>query len=134
MSLNTIIASAVLSASLAAGSLVPLSTAAQAGERTRYGSGYGPRVEHFEPRGFEHHRAVRNYESHRYGRDHRWDRPRHDDRPAYRPAQQAWHDDDDRPRKRDRTGRNIAIGAFAAILGLAIISEANRSHHDRYRD
>ena len=134
MSLNTIITSTVLAASLAAGSLVPLSTAAQAGERNHYGSGYGPRVEHFEPRGFEPHRQYRNYESRGYGRDHRWHRPRHDDRAAYRQAQRAWHDDDDRPRKRDHTGRSIAIGAFAAILGLAIISEANRSHHGRYRD
>ncbi len=134
MSLNTIITSTVLAASLAAGSLVPLSTAAQAGERHHYGSGYGPRVEHYKPRGFEHHRENRYDEARGYGRDRRWDRPRHDDRAAYRPAQRAWHDDDDRPRKRDHTGRNIAIGAFAAILGLAIISEANRSHHDRYRD
>jgi hypothetical protein len=112
MSLNTIITSAVLAASLAAGSLVPLSTAAQAGERNHDGSGYGPRVEHYEPRGFEHHRENRYDEARGYGRDRRWDRPR----------------------KRDHTGRNIAIGAFAAILGLAIISEANRSHHNRYRD
>ena len=29
-------------------------------------------------------------------------------------------------RNRDHTGRNVAIGAFATILGIAIASEVNR--------
>jgi hypothetical protein len=36
----------------------------------------------------------------------------------------------DAPRRhRDRTGRNIAIGAAAAIIGLAIISGASQPRH-----
>lgn len=33
-------------------------------------------------------------------------------------------------RRHDHTGRNVAIGAFATILGLAIASEARRSYYD----
>lgn len=32
-------------------------------------------------------------------------------------------------RHRDHTGRNLAIGAFATILGIAIASEVNRDRH-----
>jgi len=31
-------------------------------------------------------------------------------------------------------GRNVAIGAFAAVLGLAIAAEAARAHDDAYYD
>lgn len=37
-------------------------------------------------------------------------------------------------RHRDHTGRNVAIGAFAAILGLAIAAESQRVRDEYYRD
>jgi hypothetical protein len=37
-------------------------------------------------------------------------------------------------RHRDHTGRNIAIGAFATILGLALAAESQRVHRDYYED
>ena len=37
-------------------------------------------------------------------------------------------------RHRDHTGRNVAIGAFAAILGLGLAAEANRTQHRYYED
>lgn len=122
MPLNKVITSAVLAASIAAGSLVPLSSAANAREWNHHSGGYGyssgSRVEHFEAR--EH------------GRHNRWGEPRRN----YRPQPQ-WHDADAgyRPRKKDHSGRNLAIGMFAAILGLAIASEASRAaRYDDYRD
>ena len=41
------------------------------------------------------------------------------------------HDDDgDYGEHRSHHGRNVAIGAFAAIVGLAIAAEASRANHD----
>ena len=37
-------------------------------------------------------------------------------------------------RHRDHTGRNIAIGAFAAVLGLALAAESQRVGRDYYED
>jgi len=45
--------------------------------------------------------------------------------------QHAWRGGDYR-RHRDHTGRNIAVGAFAAILGLALAAESQRVHDDYY--
>ena len=116
MSLNKIITSAVLSASIAAGSLIPFATAANARDWNRDGDGRSPRVERFQPRDS--------------GRDNRWNNQR-DVRGGYG---RDFADNGYR-RHKDRTGRNIAIGAFAAILGLAIASQAGRAnHYDSYRD
>jgi hypothetical protein len=35
---------------------------------------------------------------------------------------------------RHHDGRGLALGAFAAIVGLAIAAEANRVNHDDYYD
>jgi hypothetical protein len=57
-----------------------------------------------------------------YGRGG-YDRGEFDGRNSYR---HRWHG-------HRHEGRNLAIGAFAAILGLAIAAEANRDHrYDRY--
>lgn len=46
----------------------------------------------------------------------------------------AWgHDQGYRGRHSNR-GRNVALGAFAAVLGLAIAAEAARAHDDGYYD
>lgn len=37
-------------------------------------------------------------------------------------------------RHRDHTGRNVAIGAFAAIVGLALAAESQRVQRDYYED
>ena len=40
------------------------------------------------------------------------------------------NNDGDYGEHRSHHGRNVAIGAFAAIVGLAIASQAARAHHD----
>lgn len=48
---------------------------------------------------------------------------------------QAWGYDNGYHRHRhSHRGRNVAIGAFAAVLGLAIAAEAARAHDDAYYD
>lgn len=37
-------------------------------------------------------------------------------------------------RHKDHTGRNLAIGAFAAVLGLALAAESQRVGRDYYDD
>ena len=111
MTLNKIIKTAVVSA-VAAGSLLPLSVTANAGDWNRqgYGYGHGPRVEYVQPRRDYGHR---NYGHRDYG----------------------YNEDYGYRRHRDHTGRNVAIGVFATILGLAIASEASRAHgHHAYSD
>ena len=44
------------------------------------------------------------------------------------------HDGWDGERHRDHTGRNIAIGAFAAVLGLALAAESQRVQEQYYDD
>lgn len=67
-------------------------------------------------------RRGHGYEDSRrdFGRDHRRD----------------WRHYGYRHHRKDKHGRNIAIGAFATILGLAIAAEASRDRgyrgHDRY--
>ena len=111
MSIKTIITSAAVSA-IAAGSLVPMSSAASARDWNGHrGHGGGPRVEQFDRNGGEH--------------VNRWGEARRD----YNYSQY------EAPRRhRDHTGRNVAIGVFAAILGLAIASEASRANDYDYRD
>lgn len=111
MLLKKLITTSVVSA-LAAGSLLPLSTAANARDwNQKY------RSAHVE-RDFDHDRGRfnRSGDHHRFkawNRHNEWRGNRHHSR---------------------RNGRNIAIGAFAAILGLAIAAEASRSHNYRSYD
>lgn len=111
MSLKQIISSAVVSA-VAAGSLLPLSTAASAGEWEHNGRGHGYT---------SGQRIQNNLGGHHEGR---WNQHR---------QYNAWRgndgDEGGYSRHRNHNGRNIAIGAFAAILGLAIAAEASRGHH-----
>jgi|CXWK01.1.fsa_nt_gi hypothetical protein len=108
MTFKKILTTAVVSASIAAGSLIPMASAANAGnwnkgrshgyERSFKGGDHGRR--------FNRHHDGRQYG---YGYGHR----RH---------------------HRDNTGRNLAIGAFATILGLAIAAEASRNNRDYYEE
>lgn len=67
---------------------------------------------------------------HRYGGGHTehreggWDR--HEGRGAWA-QERGW-----REHHRDNTGRNIAIGAFATVLGLALAAESARVHEQYY--
>lgn len=102
MSFKKILTTAVVSASVVAGSLIPLASAANAGNwQNRHGieRGYNGHNDGWNNR--RHSRAYENY-GHRRHRDH--------------------------------TGRNLAIGAFATILGLAIAAEANRGSRNYYYD
>jgi hypothetical protein len=102
MSLKKII-SPVLMAAIAAGSLVPMSTAANAGD-WRHRS-YGNSVHVRQYSGAPH--------SNRWAhRDNRGDYSGH----------------------RNHHGRNLAIGAFAAILGLAIAAQASQAQDYDYDD
>ena len=119
MSPAKVMTTAILAASVAAGSLIPLSSAANARDWNGHRDGHrdGPRIERFEPR--DHDRV------------NRWGEPRRNYRTQYdyRDANAGHY------RKRDHTGRNVAIGIFAAMLGLAIASEASRANnYDGYRD
>lgn len=107
--------SPVLAAAIAAGSLVPLSSAANASEWNHHGAraGHGSQhVEHYSPR------------VNRWGdvRQNRWNNADHD----------YDHDNGGYRHHRDHTGRNFAIGTFAAILGLAIAAETAKVQHDYY--
>ena len=116
MSFKTVITSAAVSA-IAAGSLIPLSSAANARDWNRGG---------------EHARYVEPFDRDGGERVNRWGEQRRD---------YGWHraevvqDEDYTPRHhRDNTGRNVAIGVFAAMLGLAIASEAGHAHNYDDRD
>ncbi len=111
MSLKKIM-SPILAIAIAAGSLVPLSSAANARDWNNRGARAGhsaPHAERYSPR------------TNRWGdvRHNQWNNAGHDDNGGYR-------------RHRDRTGRNIALGAFAVILGLAIAAETSKVQHDYY--
>lgn len=102
MSFNKILTTAVMTASIAAGSLIPMSTAANAGHWHKNRGGHG--VERaYGGGGWMNHRRYGGYDND-YG---------------YR-------------RHHDNTGRNLAIGAFVTILGIALAAEAGRVHHDYY--
>jgi hypothetical protein len=102
MTFRKSITSAVLSVTIAAATLAPLSSAANARDWNRGGSDRGGPAVH-----------DRDFEGHSGGRGE-W---RHDGR---------WH--------RHHGDRDLAIGAFATVLGLAIAAEATRDyrHGDRY--
>ena len=107
--------SPVLAVAIAAGSLVPLSSAANASEWNHHGAraGHGSQhVEHYSPR------------------VNRWGDVSHN---RWSNAGNGYnHDNGGYRRHRDHTSRNIAIGAFAAILGLAIAAETSKVQHDYY--
>ena len=114
MTLKKII-SPVLAVAIAVGSLAPLSSAANAREWNQRGAraGHGtPHVERYSPR------------VNRWGdaRSNRWNNAGH----GYNNYNGGYR------KHRDHTGRNIAIGAFAAILGLAIAAETAKVQHDYY--
>ena len=98
MTFSKSITSAVLSVTIAAAALAPLSSAASARDWDRG----GPAV---HDRDFDSHRSERGEWRH----EGRWHRHNHGD-------------------------RDLAIGAFATVLGLAIAAEATRDyrHGDRY--
>lgn len=108
MALKKFVSSTVVAA-LAVTSMLPLSNAASAYDHYNRGGFHGRSNHHGEPQ--------RGYgQRDNYG---------HQDNYGY----QGYR------RHRDHTGRNVALGVFAAILGLAIASEANqrdsRSHNYR---
>lgn len=105
MSIKTAIASALV-ALTAAGSLLPMASAANARDFDRGGNGG---YSDFKSGG-KHGHVNRGWRGHDRGNDY-----------AYRDYGYRRH--------RDHTGRNLAIGAFATILGIAIASEVNRDRH-----
>ena len=107
MSFKKIITSAAISA-ITLGSLVPMASAANAREWNGRGARAG-HVQKYEPRG------------NRWGdvRQNRWDNGGRNYGHGYR-------------QHRDHSGRNLAIGAFAAILGLAIAAESAKVQHNYY--
>ncbi len=115
MTLTKLITSAAVSA-IAAGSLVPLSTAASAHEWNHEGGGHAPRFE-------------RNFDNDR-GEANRWSE--HREHHQYN----GWsHNDGDEGgyrRHRDHTGRYLALGAFATILGIALASQQNHVQQQYY--
>ncbi|MGQ0457284.1 MAG: hypothetical protein ACT4OU_09495 [Hyphomicrobium sp.] len=104
MSIAKKFTSAALAATMAFGALTPLAATANARDWDRGG-----------------------YSEHRGGYDRGYDRGRRfDDYRDFRRREARHH-------RRDKRGRNLAIGAFAAIVGLAIAAEASRAHrYDRY--
>lgn len=51
---------------------------------------------------------------------------------AFHDGGQRWSHWGDEHRHHDHTGRNLAIGAFATVLGIALAAEANHVHDDYY--
>ena len=110
MSFKKAIASAAVSA-IAAGSLIALSSAASAHDWNRDGDEHGRHVEHFDRDGGE--------------RVNRWGEQRRD----YGYDNGGYGDNDYGYRRHhNNNGRNVALGVFAGILGLAILSEAGHGH------
>lgn len=50
------------------------------------------------------------------------------------PRRHAWGHDYGYRGHHSNRGRNVALGAFAAVLGIAIAAEAVRAHDDAYYD
>lgn len=110
MSLKKTITSAAVALSVAAGSMAPLALSANAGGYRDGGYGYS--------RGYEpYHRAAPRHFNHGprygYGYGHPYYYKRH----------------------KNRTGKYIALGIGAALLGAIIASEGSRGHRGYdYRD
>ncbi|MBK9078358.1 MAG: hypothetical protein WBP38_01100 [Hyphomicrobium sp.] len=117
MSIKSVITSAVISA-MAAGSLLPMASAANARDFNGHrdgGSSYS-----------RHSNQYSNYNNHNRG----WRRHGGQNYAYGGPRRHNGY----YGRHRDHTGRNLAIGAFATILGIAIASEISRDHRGGYRD
>lgn len=106
MSIRTAI-TPVLMSLIAAASLLPLASSANARDFDRHGGGKGNYGSQFKQHGKYNH-SNRGWR----GRDNQYSYGGH------------------RGHRRDHTGRNLAIGAFATILGIAIASEVNRDRRD----
>ena len=112
MSMAKTLVSAVTAASVVVGSLASLSSAAGAHE-------------------YRHNNYGNTYGNSSYGppRVNRWgDFDRH-------PSNYEYRQDGDEVRQyghRDHTGRNVALGVFATVLGLSIAAESSRVDHDYY--
>ncbi len=120
MSLSKVFSAALVSASVAAGSFLPLASAANAGDWN------GHRRHGFEHRQFEGgHGGWNNgsFNAHRGYRDG-----------GYRNYAYDGDADYGYRRHRHNTGRDLAIGAFATVLGIALAAEASRTHRDYYED
>lgn len=100
----------VLASLIAAGSLLPMASAASARDFDRHGGGKG-HYSQAKPMG-KHGHGDRGWRGRGYGNPYTYGGNRH--------------------RHRDHTGRNVAIGAFATILGIAIASEVARDRDYRY--
>lgn len=103
MTVHKSITSAVLALSVAAGSLVPLSSAANAD-------------------GWRHHDGNRVYA----GGVNRWGEVRRS------PDAYEYRTEGYRHHHHDNIGGAVAVGVFATILGLALASESNRVQHQYY--
>jgi hypothetical protein len=117
MSLKKFITSATVAA-LSAGSLVPLSSAASARDFDHHDGGHGPRLEN-----------RYGHRDHDGGRINRWGEHR-----QYNAWSRNDGDEGEYRRHGNHNGRNVAIGAFALVLGLALGSEANRTQRHYYDD
>lgn len=103
MSIRTVM-TPVLASLIAAGSLLPMASAASARDFDRHGGGKG-QYSQYKPAG-KYGNVNRGWRGHNHRNDY-----------AYGGYNR---------RHRDHTGRNLAIGAFATILGVAIASEVAR--------
>lgn len=106
MSIRTVLTPVVASL-VAAGSLLPMASAASARDYDRHHGGKSQ------------YSQYKQQGKHGHG-NQRWRGRDHGNQYAYGGY---------RHRHRDHTGRNLAIGAFATILGIAIASEINRDRH-----
>ncbi|HPG89191.1 MAG TPA: hypothetical protein PLD46_06025 [Hyphomicrobium sp.] len=115
MAIKSVFTSALV-ALMAAGSLLPMASAASARDFDHRGSGSGKGN---YSKSYKSSGNYNNYNNRNYG----W-------RGRDRGNQYAYGG----PRRhhRDHTGRNLAIGAFATILGIAIASEVNRDRRGGY--
>ena len=107
MSLKKSVLSVVTAATVAAGSLTSLASTASAGEWHGHGGNHGG----------NHHAYAQRYNPWQGGNHH-----------AYR-GYNNYDGDYGYRRHRNHEGRNLAIGAFATILGIAIASQAARAHN-----
>lgn len=112
MSMAKTLVSAVTAASVVVASLASLSTAASAHDyrHNGYGNTYGNSA-YDQPR------------------VNRWGDV--DSRPSNYEYRQDG-DEGHQYRHRDHTGRNVALGVFATVLGLAIAAESSRVGHGYY--
>lgn len=114
MSFKKIATSATVAVAMLAAQIGPLAATASAGER------------HY---GYSRHDGYRDYDSYRdYDRGSRREFRREHDRRDFRHGKRhAYGHNKHHYRKKDRTGRDIAIGLSALMIGAIIAAEASRS-------